>query len=160
MQWLATSGTDQGPCGAPLQDEQTAWDIRIDGVEVAGTEAVWVAEDGWIGLGPEDVGPLDTVAVVGLWVEEPEDNTIGGCEMNLIGATISTSRRAQGTAEQVDARRYDFAHPADVGITYVGQSAIRGRANFPIQRVIILPNGSTDYSETVSVELRFVAHEP
>ena len=165
------SADESGQCGSlasvadslqpAVQNGIAAWGIKIDGLNVAGEKAVWVAEDGWIALGPEDVDSLDAVAVVGLTIADPAGEFSCGAE--VVGATISTSRRAIGTAAQVDPRLYEYlptSGAAFVGIAYADQHVIVAAAQFPVSRVIILPNEPPRFGESVTVELIFIAFDP
>ena len=161
-----------GACGGPGPRGPTDWAIAIDGVGVTGENAVWVDRDGWIALGPEDVGPTDAVAVVGMTVgefhtlrDDPLTPETVDCTANILTATISTSRQAQGTAAQVDARLYEYVPPSEENVPFiridsVGGGAIRGGGQFPMRRLIILPNEPPQYGETVFALIGFVAREP
>ncbi|NNF29083.1 MAG: hypothetical protein HKN73_17800 [Gemmatimonadetes bacterium] len=157
-----TASTEDAQCGSTGALSPSRWSLQLEDLEITGSETAWVRSDGWIGLGPEDVDSLDAVAVVGMTIHGPQ---LGGgtCFAFVTDATVSTSRQAKGTAQEVDARLYEYvptASPPRITIFYAGTEAIAGAVGIPLTRVIILPNEPPRYGETTGAMVTFHAYEP
>ena len=153
-------------CGSSTKVEPATWSaVGALPDSVSGRETAWVMRDGWIALGPEDVGPTDPVVVVSMVILPPEfDDGSGRCQVELKEAELSTSAQAKGTSEQVDSKRYVYADHSRLSnpprIDYIGPGSIKGTIQIPFTRVITSPTAPTTFGETIEVELHFTAHEP